>query len=140
VTLIRLASQVVRLGFYMGYAPPGRNPLELIALAQQAERLGYDSAWATGGMGARGKNFYNDLFARYGYEAEAKEIQDVYLDGKHHDAAARVPDAFVDDVALVGSREPIADRLAARSESGATTLVVSGRDEATLRTLAEAAQ
>jgi NAD(P)-dependent dehydrogenase (short-subunit alcohol dehydrogenase family) len=44
VTLIRLASQVVRLGFYMGYARPGRNPLELIALAQRAERLGYDSA------------------------------------------------------------------------------------------------
>jgi F420-dependent oxidoreductase-like protein len=343
VTLIRLASQVVRLGFYMGYAPPGRNPLELIALAQQAERLGYDSAWAAeawgtdavsvlawlaatttrlkvgsaimqipgrtpantamtaatldllsggrfllglgttgpqvvegwhgepwgrllektreyveivraalrhetlkhhgsqyevpyrgdgatglgkrlklmlrplradipiylaaispkavelafeisdgwiplffsperarevfalagrardgfdiaapahatddvqsgrdalkpyyalyiGGMGARGKNFYNDLFARYGYEAEAKEIQDLYLDGKHHDAAARVPDAFVDDVALVGSRELIADRLAAWSESGATTLLVSARDETTLRTPAGAAQ
>src|SRR6266566_4021661 len=43
---MRLASQVVRLGFYMGYAPPGTNPLELIALAQEAERLGYDSAWA----------------------------------------------------------------------------------------------
>src|SRR5437016_6837642 len=51
LTGIRLASQVVRLGFYMGYARPGTNPLELIALAQEAERLGYDSAWAAEAWG-----------------------------------------------------------------------------------------
>ena len=44
-----------------------------------------------GGMGARGKNFYNDLACQYGYEAEAKEIQDLYLDGKKDEAAAKVP-------------------------------------------------
>ena len=71
-----------------------------------------------GGMGARGKNFYNDLFARYGYEAEAREIQDLFLDGKQREAAAKVPDAFVDEVALVGSVERIRDRLAAWRESG----------------------
>jgi F420-dependent oxidoreductase-like protein len=92
-----------------------------------------------GGMGARGKNFYNDLFTRYGYEAEAREIQDLFLDGKQREAAAKVPDAFVDEVALVGSVERIRDRLAAWRESGATTLLVSTRDAATLRGVAEAA-
>jgi F420-dependent oxidoreductase-like protein len=92
-----------------------------------------------GGMGARGKNFYNDLFTRYGYEAAAREIQDLFLDGKQREAAAKVPDAFVDEVTLIGSVERIRDRLGAWRESGATTLLVSTRDAATLRGVAEAA-
>ncbi|NUR78203.1 MAG: LLM class F420-dependent oxidoreductase [Thermoleophilia bacterium] len=91
-----------------------------------------------GGMGARGKNFYNDLFTRYGYEAEAREIQDLFLDGHQREAATKVPDAFVDEVALVGPVERIRDRLAAWRESGATTLLVSTRDAATLRGVAVA--
>jgi alkanesulfonate monooxygenase SsuD/methylene tetrahydromethanopterin reductase-like flavin-dependent oxidoreductase (luciferase family) len=91
------------------------------------------------GMGARGKNFYNDLFVRYGYEAEAREIQDLFLDGRQREAAGKVPDSFVDEVALVGSVERIRDRLAAWRESGVTTLLVSTRDVATLRAVAEAA-
>ena len=75
---------------------------------------------------------------RYGYEAEAREIQELFLDGKQRDAAAAVPDAFVDEVALVGPRERIAERLDAWRESGATTLLCSTRDAITLRTLAEA--
>jgi F420-dependent oxidoreductase-like protein len=90
-----------------------------------------------GGMGARGKNFYNDLFARYGYEAEASEIQELFLGGKQREAAAKVPDAFVDEVALVGSREQIADRIGAWRDSGATTLLISTRDVETLRAVAE---
>src|SRR3954454_23470613 len=92
-----------------------------------------------GGMGARGTNFYNDLFARYGYEAEAREIQDLFLGGNQRDAVAKVPDAFVYEVALIGPVERIRDRLAAWRESGATTLLVSTRDAATLRGVAEAA-
>ncbi len=92
-----------------------------------------------GGMGARGTNFYNDLFTRYGYEAEAREIQELFLGGHQRDAATKVPDAFVDEVALVGSVDRIADRLAAWRESGATTLLVSTRDVKTLRAVAEAA-
>ena len=91
-----------------------------------------------GGMGARSKNFYSDLFGRYGYEAEAREIQELFLGGKQAEAAAKVPDAFVDEVALVGPVERIRDRLAAWRESGATTLLVSTRDLATLRAVAEA--
>jgi F420-dependent oxidoreductase-like protein len=90
-----------------------------------------------GGMGAKSKNFYNDLFARYGYEGEARQIQELFLDGKQREAAAAVPDRFVDEAALIGSKERIADRLAAWRESGATTLLVSTRDLATLRAVAE---
>jgi F420-dependent oxidoreductase-like protein len=92
-----------------------------------------------GGMGARGQNFYNSLFARYGYEEEAREIQDLFLGGRPRDAAAKVPNAFVDEAALVGPKERIADRLDAWRESGATTLLVSTRDAATLQAVAEVA-
>ena len=66
-----------------------------------------------GGMGARGKNFYNDYAKRLGYEAEAVKIQDLYLDGKKDEAMAAVPDKLVDEIALVGPKERIRDRLAA---------------------------
>jgi F420-dependent oxidoreductase-like protein len=92
-----------------------------------------------GGMGAKGKNFYNDLFTRYGYEAEAAEIQRLFLGGDQRAAAAKVPDAFVDQVALVGDVGRMRERIAAFRESGVTTLLVSTRDEATLRAVAEAA-
>jgi F420-dependent oxidoreductase-like protein len=90
-----------------------------------------------GGMGARGANFYNALVRRYGYEAEAERIQELYLDGKQREAIAAVPDAFVDEVALVGPPERIAERLEAWRESGATTLLVGARDPVALRTMAE---
>lgn len=92
-----------------------------------------------GGMGARGTNFYNDLFRRYGYEDEARTIQELYLDGKQRDAAAIVPDAFVDEVALVGPRERLAERVAAWRESGVTTMLVSTPQVEALRALAELA-
>src|SRR5436190_12775813 len=87
-----------------------------------------------GGMGARGQNFYTRLVTRYGYEAEATEIQSLYLDGKHRDAAAAVPDALIDEVALVGPKERIADRLEAWRESGATTLLCATHELEALRT------
>jgi len=91
-----------------------------------------------GGMGARGKNFYNDLVSSYGFEAEAKQIQDLFLDGRQRDAAAAVPDRLIDEMTLIGPPDRIADRLAAWKDSGATTILISARDEKTLRTVAEA--
>jgi F420-dependent oxidoreductase-like protein len=90
-----------------------------------------------GGMGAKGQNYYTALVSRYGYEAEAATIQALYLAGKKIEAIAAVPDALVDEVALVGPRERIADRLEAWRESGVTTLLIQTQDRATLRTMAE---
>src|SRR4051795_13628845 len=92
-----------------------------------------------GGMGAKGKNFYNSLFRRYGYEREADEIQELYLGGKERDAAAAVPDAFVDAVALVGPKERIRDRLDAYREAGVTTLLVGTPQPEALQVMAEVA-
>jgi F420-dependent oxidoreductase-like protein len=90
-----------------------------------------------GGMGARGSNFYNALAVRYGYEAEAREIQELYLDRKHREAAAAVPDALVDEVALVGPPERIAERLERWRECGVTTLLCATPQRQALETMAE---
>ncbi len=90
-----------------------------------------------GGMGARGRNFYNDLARRYGYEAAAKTIQELYLSGRKAEAEAAVPDALVDEVALGGPRERIKERLAEWTASPVTTMMVAARDAGTLRMMAE---
>ncbi len=90
-----------------------------------------------GGMGARGKNFYNDLASRYGFEAAAKEIQDLYLDGKKQEAAAAVPDELVDEISLIGPKERIADRLDAWRDSGITTMILGAAQPEALRVMAE---
>jgi hypothetical protein len=78
-----------------------------------------------GGMGARGKNFYNTLFTRYGYEAEAKEIQDLYLDGKKEEAAAAIPAELIDTVTICGPRERVKERREVYRSAGVGTLIVS---------------
>jgi len=90
-----------------------------------------------GGMGAKGKNFYNDLACRYGYEGVAAEIQNLYLSGKKAEAIALVPDDLVDDTCLIGPRERIADRLAAWRESPVSTLVVTAVQPEALQLMAE---
>jgi len=90
-----------------------------------------------GGMGAKGKNFYNDLARRYGYEKEASKIQDLYLEGHKKEAIAAVPDALVDEVALCGSADRIADRLQWWREAGVTTLICMVHDPASLRAMAK---
>ncbi len=90
-----------------------------------------------GGMGARGKNFYFDLACRFGYEAAANRIQDAYLAGDKGAAMAAVPDALVDDIALVGPKQRIAERLQVWRQSPVTTLNISTFDIETVRAMAE---
>ncbi|HEU0102809.1 MAG TPA: LLM class F420-dependent oxidoreductase [Mycobacteriales bacterium] len=78
-----------------------------------------------GGMGARGRNFYNDLARRYGYEREAELIQDLYLDGRKAEAAAAVPEELLRATSLVGPLGHVRERLAAFREAGATTFNVN---------------
>jgi F420-dependent oxidoreductase-like protein len=94
-----------------------------------------------GGMGARDKNFYNDYAKRLGYEEAAVKIQDLYLSGKKAEAAAAVPDALVDDVALVGPEARIRDRLKVWKEAGGKrhvdSLLVGGGQPRALEIVAE---
>lgn len=90
-----------------------------------------------GGMGAREQNFYYNLACRYGYEEAANKIQDAFLAGDKGLAMALVPDALVDEVALCGPKERIAERLHAWRASPVTTLNVATFDIAAVRVMAE---
>jgi alkanesulfonate monooxygenase SsuD/methylene tetrahydromethanopterin reductase-like flavin-dependent oxidoreductase (luciferase family) len=97
-----------------------------------------------GGMGSREKNFYNQLVSRYGFEDAAKEVQDLYLDGKKDEAAAALPAELIDQTTLVGSADHIKERLAVYADAGVGTLMFSPMDftaegrSRVLRTVAEA--
>lgn len=78
-----------------------------------------------GGMGAKGRNFYNDLVRRYGFEREAEEIQDLYLAGHKEEAAAKVPDALIEATTLCGPEGYVKDRIAAYRHAGVTHLNVT---------------
>jgi hypothetical protein len=78
-----------------------------------------------GGMGARGKNFYNDICREYGYEREATEVQDLYLAGKKDEAARAVPREMLELTNLVGPAGYVKERIAAFREAGVTMLSVS---------------
>jgi hypothetical protein len=83
------------------------------------------TALYVGGMGAKGRNFYNDLVRRYGFEQEAEQIQDLYLDGKKDEAAKLVPEELLEATTLCGSEGYVKDRLAAYKDSGVTVLNVT---------------
>lgn len=110
------------------------GPLEivaggLLAVGDDAARLRDLArpmiALYVGGMGARGRNFYNDLAQRYGFEAEAKEIQDLYLDGKKDEAAAAVPDGLLEAATICGPEGYVRERIAAYKAAGVTSLNVT---------------
>jgi F420-dependent oxidoreductase-like protein len=78
-----------------------------------------------GGMGSREKNFYNALVCRYGFEDAAREVQDLYLDGRKEEAAAALPDELIDLVSLCGPRDRVRERLEVFREAGVDTLGVT---------------
>jgi F420-dependent oxidoreductase-like protein len=78
-----------------------------------------------GGMGSRKQNFYNSLVGRYGFEAEAAEIQDLFLEGKREEAMAAIPDALIDSVSLCGSKDRVRERLDAYRDAGVGTLGIT---------------
>ena len=90
-----------------------------------------------GGMGSKQRNFHKELMSRMGYEAEANKIQELFFAGKRAEAIATVPDAFADEISLVGPIARIKDRIAAWRDTPVTTLLFMSRDTSMLRTMAE---
>jgi F420-dependent oxidoreductase-like protein len=113
---------------------PALGPLEIVVQAPLA--IGDDVthlreaarpllALYIGGMGARSRNFYNDLACRYGYQAQAAQIQDLYLSGKKDEAAAAVPAELLERTSLIGPDGYVAERLAALRAAGVSTVNVT---------------
>jgi F420-dependent oxidoreductase-like protein len=109
---------------------------QLDVIAQTALAIGDDvkglidlirpvQALYIGGMGARGKNFYNNMAVRYGYGKEAAAIQDAYLAGRKDEAAGMIPQELLENVSLIGPKSYVAERIEAMRESGVTTLNVA---------------
>jgi hypothetical protein len=88
-------------------------------------------------MGPKGKNFYNEHIRRQGFEEAAEKIQTLYLDGKHADATAAVPDALIDAITLVGPRDRIAARIPVWKDTPVTMLNLSATQPEALRMMAE---
>jgi F420-dependent oxidoreductase-like protein len=110
---------------------PDLGPLEIAAGGALAVGEGLEGlrdlarpnlALYVGGMGARDKNFYNDLVRLYGYEKEAKEIQDLYLSGQKKAAEALVPSELLESLSLIGPEGYVKDRIAAFKAAGVTLL------------------
>jgi F420-dependent oxidoreductase-like protein len=112
---------------------PALGPLQILAGGPMAigrevthlrDRARPNIALYVGGMGARGKNFYNNVARRYGFEDEATRIQDLYLDGRKDEAAAAVPEAMLEGSSLIGDEGYVRDKLRAYAESGVTILQI----------------
>jgi F420-dependent oxidoreductase-like protein len=130
---VELAAELAEGWEPLFYYPEKAADVWGASLAQTALAIGEDvkglidllrpsQALYIGGMGARGKNFYNNLAVRYGYGKEAAAIQDAYLDGRKQEAEALIPRDLLEHVALIGPKSFVAERIAAMKESGVTTL------------------
>jgi F420-dependent oxidoreductase-like protein len=125
---------------------PNKAPLEIIAGGTVALGSGahVDEAreaargligFYVGGMGAKSKNFYNDLFVRYGWEKEAAEIQDLFLSGKRAEAIAAVPDEYIDLSALIGDEGHVRERIQVFKDVGVTYLNITPHGPDPLETI-----
>ncbi len=124
------------------------GPLEIIAggpvalgsgpeVAQARDEARAHIAFYVGGMGAKSKNFYNDLFKRYGWEQEAEEIQDNFLAGKRAEAVAAVPEEYLDLSMLCGDEGYVRERLAVYREVGVTHLNIDPKGDNPLEVIAK---
>jgi F420-dependent oxidoreductase-like protein len=115
---------------------PDRPPLEIIAggtvalgdgphVQQARDAVRGLIGFYVGGMGAKSKNFYNDLFKRYGWEQEAEQIQDLFLSGQRTEAFAAVPDEYIDLSSLIGDEGYVRERLQVYKDVGVTYLDVT---------------
>ena len=129
--------------------PGSLAPLEIcaggvVAIGPDAERFRDlarpQLALYIGGMGARGHNYYNDLFARYGYEAEARVIQDLYLAGKRPEAEAAIPDRFLEEVTVCGPRTYVKERLGEYKRADVTVFNAEPVGGDAVRVIAELAE
>ena len=94
-------------------------------VSEGLRRIAPYAALYIGGMGSREQNFYNQLACRMGFEKEAEVIQNLYLEGRHRDAADAVPDEFLDATSLVGDRDRLAERVQRYADAGVTTLTIA---------------
>ena len=108
----------LQIQLQIGFAIGEPSPEALAALRGQL-------ALYIGGMGARDKNFYNQLACRYGYEEAAKDIQDLYLDGRKDEAAQAVPEELVRAVSLLGDEDEVARRVEEFEAAGVTTFLLN---------------
>ncbi|MBD8868589.1 LLM class F420-dependent oxidoreductase [Nocardioides donggukensis] len=129
----------------------GLAPLEIVAGGMLAIGEGPETkalldharplfALYVGGMGAKGKNFYNDVAVAYGYEAAAEEIQDLYLSGKKKEAEALIPTEWLEAANLVGPASYVAERIEAFRAAGVTNLQVMPADNDPAGQVAQIAQ
>ncbi|MEM7541600.1 MAG: LLM class flavin-dependent oxidoreductase, partial [Pseudomonadota bacterium] len=145
---------VFRPALQAGFAKAGNGktmagfdfaPFVRIAMGEDLDqcrmKVKHHLALYVGGMGARAKNFYNDYTKRLGYEDAALTVQNLYLKGQKHEAAAAIPDEYVDEVALVGPPARIKDQLERWREAGnrgeVGTMVLSAQSVEELRLVAE---